>query len=190
MEFCSFGGQSRSLSEGLRAGLFRRLPPSSPPPSLGGDASASAAAAAGELPTASAPPSHDMKAVFLTARELCLALAHMHSLGVCHGDLSASNVLLSGCPISVEDDRGFIVKVGGGRGGGASVRAMCCCAAARHQWSMSVASSSRWAALLPPPALQERSSGSGRGCLIATRRSHRWSAPVAYIYGFEQSRVR
>ena len=134
MEYCAFGGQSRSLSEGLRAGLFRRLPPSSPPPFLGGDiasslgGTAAAAAASADLPPAPTPPSHDMKAVFLTARELCLALAHMHSLGVCHGDLSASNVLLSGCPASVEDDRGFIVKVGGwGHGGDSSVSNVLLC---------------------------------------------------------------
>lgn len=44
--------------------------------------------------------------------QVCLALCHMHSLGVRHGDLRAANVLLDERPVCEMDRRGFTIKVG------------------------------------------------------------------------------
>ncbi|KXZ43572.1 hypothetical protein GPECTOR_86g365 [Gonium pectorale] len=54
------------------------------------------------------------RALLRTAAEVARGLAHLHSLGVVHGDLKPANVLL----ISSRDDRrGFTAKVRGQAGG-------------------------------------------------------------------------
>ncbi|WIA40607.1 hypothetical protein OEZ86_013945 [Tetradesmus obliquus] len=49
--------------------------------------------------------------VLSTAKELCAALAYLHSMDVVHGDLKSSNVLLKAAGTSAWDSRGFVAKV-------------------------------------------------------------------------------
>jgi Ser/Thr protein kinase RdoA (MazF antagonist) len=49
--------------------------------------------------------------VLSTAKELCAALAYLHSMDVVHGDLKSSNVLLKAAATTAWDSRGFVAKV-------------------------------------------------------------------------------
>jgi serine/threonine protein kinase len=49
--------------------------------------------------------------VLATAKELCAALAYLHSMDVVHGDLKSSNVLLKAAATTAWDSRGFVAKV-------------------------------------------------------------------------------
>ncbi|KAF6253847.1 hypothetical protein COO60DRAFT_383790 [Scenedesmus sp. NREL 46B-D3] len=49
--------------------------------------------------------------VLCTAKELCAALAYLHSMDVVHGDLKSSNVLLKAAATTAWDSRGFVAKV-------------------------------------------------------------------------------
>eukprot|EP00775_Hariotina_reticulata_P005410 gene5410-5643_t len=49
--------------------------------------------------------------VLSTAKELCVAVAYLHSMDVVHGDLKSSNVLLKAAATTAADTRGFTAKV-------------------------------------------------------------------------------
>jgi hypothetical protein len=60
-----------------------------------------------------APGSCNPAWVLSTAKELCLAVAYLHSMDVVHGDLKSSNVLLKAAAATAADTRGFTAKVCG-----------------------------------------------------------------------------
>ncbi|KAI8473688.1 MAG: kinase-like domain-containing protein [Monoraphidium minutum] len=53
----------------------------------------------------------DLLAVLSTAREVASGMAYLHSLGIIHGDLTASNVLLSGRGAGEADAQGFAAQI-------------------------------------------------------------------------------
>ncbi|KFM25450.1 Serine/threonine-protein kinase CTR1 [Auxenochlorella protothecoides] len=53
----------------------------------------------------------DVRAVLRTLCEVASALAHLHALGVVHGDLTGSNVLLCSAARAPDDGRGWHAKV-------------------------------------------------------------------------------
>ncbi len=55
-----------------------------------------------------------LDAIIATAKEFCAAVAYLHSMGVVHGDLKSTNVLLRSSAITRWDPRGFAAKVRAG----------------------------------------------------------------------------
>jgi len=49
--------------------------------------------------------------VLSTAKEVCAAVAYLHSNGVVHGDLKSTNVLLKSAAVTRHDARGFCARV-------------------------------------------------------------------------------
>lgn len=60
---------------------------------------------------AAARDTHSLAWVLATAKEFCVAVAYLHSMDVCHGDLKSSNVLLKAAAATAWDTRGFVAKV-------------------------------------------------------------------------------
>ena len=86
-----------TLEAAIRGGRFARRPPGG-----GGDDGGSA------LARAPSTCARDAAAAWACLKDVAAGLAYLHSLGVLHGDLSTSNVLLRS---TASDPRGFVAKV-------------------------------------------------------------------------------
>ena len=86
-----------TLEAAIRGGRFARRPPGAG----GGDDDAT-------LTRAPSTAARDAAAAWACLKDVAAGLAYLHSLGVLHGDLSTSNVLLRS---TASDPRGFVAKV-------------------------------------------------------------------------------
>lgn len=64
----------------------------------------------GTKATATAPRRPNLEAIEATAYEIASAMRYLHKHNILHGDLTASNVLLSSAAITPKDKRGFVAK--------------------------------------------------------------------------------
>ena len=76
---------------------------------LGGNCSLQGAIRAGLFQSTGNSPR--MECILATAKEVCAAVAYLHDMGVLHGDLKSTNVLLKSSATTRQDARGFIAKV-------------------------------------------------------------------------------
>ncbi|GAX79247.1 hypothetical protein CEUSTIGMA_g6687.t1 [Chlamydomonas eustigma] len=124
MEYCSLG----NLEEALTASSGRKscVPHVSQPKIMDDERTerstispqgARASSVAARIPTPIFPPPTTPEGWFcllMTAKEICVAVSHLHSLRVVHGDLKARSVLLTAAPPCCQlgpDARGFTVKI-------------------------------------------------------------------------------